>query len=339
MRVKDTGSAQAGVFDTTDIHPGFVVFASSTLPDARQLRPRPYVVLFRKQKYIISLPFTSPMLCGSFGDKGRYCEREPDTYYPIAPNENGGIYEPISVVLGSFSGYIDLLCPTTLGKHMIEWGRNMGRISGEDLTKVIYAHKRLVWGVEGVPHKSKIAPLLAGMSSAMPFSSQSESGTTQGVNSDRQSPRRRCLPTKARSRNRCGPDDGSGGKGGGGNTDSRGLTVRGQQAAGPQDSSGRHKRKRQDGQNSLKRMRRMSPDPVDTIQGAERRTGSGQLGCYMEPAEEAWNSIGALEEMSTLSPTSAKSWIWSGTSSESEETSEATREEEIDLRFETKASM
>ncbi|KAG0133827.1 hypothetical protein HOY82DRAFT_537813 [Tuber indicum] len=319
MRVKDTGSSgQPRVCDTTDIHPGFVIFASSTLPDVRQLRPRPYVVLFRKQKYIISLPFTTPRLCRSFSDARRYYEREPDTYYPIAPNENGGIYEPISVALGSFSGYIDLLCPTTLGKHTIEWGRNMGRISGEDLTKVIHAHKRLAWGIEDVPHKPRIAPPLADMSSAMPLS-QSEPGSTQGVDNDRQNPRCRHLPIKARPHYRGSPDDGSDGKGGGGNQDSRGLTL-GQREAYLQDSIVRHKRRWQDsGQKSLKRTRHLSPSPVDTIRGAECRTGRGYLDCYAKPE-------GASEEISTLSPTSAKSWVWSGTSSESEETSEATRE-------------
>jgi hypothetical protein len=82
----------------------------------------------------------------------------------------------------------------------------------------------------------------------------------------------------------------------------------------------RHKRRWQDsGQKSLKRTRHLSPSPVDTIRGAECRTGRGYLDCYTKLE-------GASEEVSTLSPTSAKSWVWSGTSSESEETSEATRE-------------
>ncbi|CUS10754.1 unnamed protein product [Tuber aestivum] len=321
MGLEDTSSRRlASVRDMPEIRPGYVVLASCPLPDVRQLRPRPYVALFCKQKYVISLPFVSLGLFGSFDDACRYHEREPDSYYPIAPDENGGIYDPIRMASGSFSGYIDLLCPTTLGKHSIEWHQNMGRISDEDLTKVTDAHKGLVWGVEEPPHKETVTPPLVDVSSGNPLLSQSDPGSTRNTCRIPRIRRRRSTPI-VRSYNRdCAHDQGDG-EGCGANRDPWDPTAQVHRKTSPQNSRRKHKRKRQDHSESpLKRARHLSLDSRDIIRGSGKRTKRGRLSdSRVKLAAGDWSSCGPLEAAPTLSPESAQSWTWSGTSSETEE--------------------
>ncbi|CUS10753.1 unnamed protein product [Tuber aestivum] len=93
-------------------------------------------------------PFTSLRKHATFDKACREHKREPDTYYPISPNKNGGIYIPITITPRYCTGYIDLLCPMTLGKYTIDWGSKMGRISDEDLAKVTEAHRKIVWDAD-----------------------------------------------------------------------------------------------------------------------------------------------------------------------------------------------
>ncbi|KAG0640135.1 hypothetical protein HOY80DRAFT_885184 [Tuber brumale] len=135
------------------------------MPNLRELKRRPYLVIQCKQKHVICLPFTSLRKSTSFNDACRDHGREPDTYYPVSPNQNGGIYTPITVPEYCI-GYIDLLCPMTLGMDTIDWDKKMGRVSDDDLARVTEAHKRLLWGMGEVSNPPGIslvsAPVLAG---------------------------------------------------------------------------------------------------------------------------------------------------------------------------------
>ncbi|CAZ86210.1 unnamed protein product [Tuber melanosporum] len=135
------------------------------MPNLGEPKRRPFLVIRCNQKHVICLPFTSLRKYDSIYHACRDHEREPNTYYPVSPNQNDGIYIPITVP-EYCKGYIDLLCPMTLGMNTIDWGCKMGRISDEDLTRVTEAHKRLVWDMSEGRNSSgmalRSAPVLAG---------------------------------------------------------------------------------------------------------------------------------------------------------------------------------